>query len=310
MLVFGTQVHLITFVFILLELMMFSYQLIYYLSRPQDRQRLWYLILLALMLFYNIAGGLFPDSKLPLNITVQMMIAYGAGFLMASYFPFYFYKAFDLKSLRWHALYGVPLFLIAPYVIFFVIDYAIHGDLEKDLIYGMVVPFIYAIVLLYVMFRAIRRKHMTERNSGQYTKEITMYLAISPWASLTVFGVVEDSQVVEVLCTNSGVIFISFLFISKSVRHARQEYEQLMAYGMTGINANILERNTERFQLTKRQVEIVLLIRQGLTYKEIAEALFISEKTVSNHLQNVYEKTGAGNKMQLLHILTDVNAAS
>jgi len=305
MLVFGTQCHLITFIFISLELMMLSYQLVYYLSRPSDRQRWWYLILLILMILYNVAGGMFPDPKLPVNLEVQMMIAYGTGFLMASYFPYYFYKAFDLHGLRWHALYGVPLFLILPYIVFFVIDYAIHGNLEKDLEYGMIVPLVYALVLLFVIFRAIRRKYRIQPDRGQFLQETAMYLAIIPWASLAIFGLVEKSQVLEVLFTNTGIVFISFLFITKSIRRARQEYDQLMAYSMTGINADILEQNSARYQLTKRQIEIVLLIRQGMTYREIADTLFISEKTVSNHLQNVYEKTGAGNKLQLLHILAD-----
>ena len=119
MLVFRTQIHIVTFIFIVLELMMLSFQFFYYLFRPEDRNRLWYLILLVLMLFYNITGGLFPDPNINLSISLQEMIAYGSGFLMASYFPFYFYKAFDLKSLRWHAYYGVPLFLMLPYVVFF-----------------------------------------------------------------------------------------------------------------------------------------------------------------------------------------------
>jgi DNA-binding CsgD family transcriptional regulator len=305
MLVYGTQCHLITFIFIILELMMLSYQLAYYLSRPQDRRRLWYLLLLILMILYNVTGGLFPDPKIPLGIPVQLMIAYGTGFLMASYFPFYFYKAFELSTLRWHALYGVPLFLMLPYLVFFVIMYTIHGDMEKTLVYGMIIPFVYAMVLLFVMFRAIRQKHQVQRDRGQYLEEVAMYLAISPWASLAVFGVVEKSQVVEVLCTNTGVVFISFIFISKAIKRSRREYEQLMAYGMAGVNADVLNDNSVRYQLTKRQIEIVLLIRKGMTYREIADTLFISEKTVSNHLQNVYEKTGANNKMQLLQKLTE-----
>src|ERR1700754_4581643 len=100
MLVFGTQVHIVTFIFIMLEFIMFCFQFIYYLFRPQDKPRKWNLILLALMLFYNITGGLFPDPKITsISVSVQLMIAYGCGFLMASYFPFYFYKAFDLLIL-------------------------------------------------------------------------------------------------------------------------------------------------------------------------------------------------------------------
>ncbi|QEC77270.1 hypothetical protein [Mucilaginibacter ginsenosidivorax] len=207
---------------------MLVFQVSYYLFRPEDKNRLLYLILLALLLFYNITGGLFPDPQFTLSVATQLMIAYGSGFLMASYFPYYFYKAFNLRSLRWHALFRVPLLLMLPYVIFFVIVYTLYGNLDISIKYGMIVPFIYALVLLWVMFKAIRKKHKTQRNNNQYLEEIAMYLAISPWAALTVFGFVEKSQLVEVLCTNTGIIAISFLFIWKSIKKARYEYQRLL----------------------------------------------------------------------------------
>ena len=64
MLVFGTQIHIVTFIFIVMEAGMCMFQLFYYLFRPQELNRLLYLILLTLMLFYNITGGLFPDPKI------------------------------------------------------------------------------------------------------------------------------------------------------------------------------------------------------------------------------------------------------
>src|SRR6266704_3650631 len=105
-LVWGTQIEVITAIFIALEIIMFLFQLASFFYWPGDKNRGWFLLLLFLMLLYNITGGLFPDAKIPIALSVQEMIAYGTGFLMASYFPFYFYKAFELKALRWHALFG------------------------------------------------------------------------------------------------------------------------------------------------------------------------------------------------------------
>ena len=303
MLVFGTQIQIVTFIFIVLEFCMFIFQIFYYLFRPQDSRRLWYLLLLFLFQFYNITGGLFPDPKIDIPIPTQEMIAYGSGFLMASFFPFYFYKAFDLKSLRWHALFGVPLFLMLPYLIFFVIIYTVNGKLNVDIRYGMIVPFIYAIILLWVMFRAIRRKYEAERDKNQYVEEIAMYCAVSPWAALAFFGLVEASQLIEVLCTNTGIIIISILFIWKSIKIARWEYEQLQEIGTYGFQLEAFEHNCRSYRLTNREIQIVLLIRQGLTYKEISNKLFISGKTVDNHMQHVYEKTEVSNKIALIHKL-------
>lgn len=269
---------------------MLLFQFFYYLFRPEDKNRLYYLILLTLLLFYNITGGLFPDPNISIPIDIQEMVAYGSGFLMASYFPFYFYKAFDLKRLKWHAFYGVPLFLILPYVIFFVIDYAIQGDLNQDLKYGMIAPFIYALVLLGVIFRAIRIQYQTNRDRKQYFEEIAMHFAVVPWAALAFFGFIEENQVVEVLFTNTGIIAITFLFILKSIQKARMEYRRVLKLQLDGTSEEIVQENIRRYNLTKTEAEIVQLLLKGLSNKEIADQLFISEETVKKHLYNIFKK--------------------
>jgi DNA-binding CsgD family transcriptional regulator len=44
--------------------------------------------------------------------------------------------------------------------------------------------------------------------------------------------------------------------------------------------------------LTAREVEVLTLVAEGRTNREIASALFISEHTVARHLQNIFAKTG------------------
>ena len=44
--------------------------------------------------------------------------------------------------------------------------------------------------------------------------------------------------------------------------------------------------------LTARERDIATLAAQGESSKEIAERLFLSVRTVNNHLQNVYSKLG------------------
>jgi LuxR family maltose regulon positive regulatory protein len=55
--------------------------------------------------------------------------------------------------------------------------------------------------------------------------------------------------------------------------------------------------------LTRREQEVMGLIRQGLTNKEIARALWISESTAKVHVQHVFEKMG-------VHSRTEAIAAS
>lgn len=48
----------------------------------------------------------------------------------------------------------------------------------------------------------------------------------------------------------------------------------------------------ERAKLTKREAEIAEMFAWGATKKDVANHLYLSERTVENHARNIYEKTG------------------
>lgn len=304
MLIFNTEMHLVTFIFVLLELMMLACQLFYYFSRPQDKRRLWFLWLLLLLLFYNLTGGLFPDPEIGLSIILQNILAYGSGFLMASYFPWYFYKNFELAGLRFHAVYGVLCFLILPYVVSFILIYPFTRDLEAAVSWGMIVPFVYSLVLFFVMLRAVAKEVLDkQRQRVIYTKVemYAMFLAVTPWICMSVFSYLHINQWIEALVTNLGFVWVFILFMARSAQRSRTEHLKLQE--LDRVYSATFESNCERHGLTGREVEIAALLGRGLTYMEIAATLFIAGKTVDSHIQNIFLKTGAKNKIELLQLL-------
>jgi len=50
--------------------------------------------------------------------------------------------------------------------------------------------------------------------------------------------------------------------------------------------------------LSKREYEVLTLVAEGLNNKEIADRLFISEKTVKNHVSNIFKKIGVSDRIQ------------
>lgn len=50
--------------------------------------------------------------------------------------------------------------------------------------------------------------------------------------------------------------------------------------------------------LTRREYEVICLIAEGLNNKDIAGKLFISEKTVKNHVSNIFKKIGVNDRVQ------------
>ena len=53
-------------------------------------------------------------------------------------------------------------------------------------------------------------------------------------------------------------------------------------------------------QLSAREREVLLLAARGLSSKEVAKRLFISERTVQTHLASIYDKLGSKNKTEAL----------
>ena len=51
-------------------------------------------------------------------------------------------------------------------------------------------------------------------------------------------------------------------------------------------------------KLTKREIEVLTLVIEGKSSKEVAEQLFVSKRTVDFHLANIYSKLSVSNRVQ------------
>lgn len=306
--VFGTDMELVTFIFLILEIIMFLFQLLLYLQRPREKKRLYYLSLLLLFIFYNVFGGLFPDPNfkgVPLHI--QNLLAWGSGFVLACFMPFYFYKGFNLEKLRFHALYGVWLFLCGPFVVFFGIEYTVSGNIERVVKHAVIIPFIYAIICINAMYRSIKQKQLDDKKSSG--KEMYLNLiAVAPWVAMPILSYFRVSQLPEVLVMNGGFLIITGVFIWEAIKQSREEVIQL---GMLLMNNKAngssegFDENGKRFNLSPREMEVAKLVKKGLKYREIADKLFIQERTVTTHIQKMFIKTGTRNKVELINALKD-----
>lgn len=59
------------------------------------------------------------------------------------------------------------------------------------------------------------------------------------------------------------------------------------------------EANPHRFGLTRRELQVVPLMVQGYSNREIAGTLSISIQTVKHHCSHIYDKIGASNRLEL-----------
>lgn len=262
MLVFNTELHIITFLIILIEMVFFCHQVIYYLSRPTDKNRLYFLILLFLLIQHNLVGGLLPDKNIPIPIIVQNIIAYAVAFAMSMYFPYYFYKAFKLEKMKFYAYWGNILFLFGPFLLCFVIPYYLTNNFALSRKLAMIVPFFYTLSFFYSLRYAINARNKALNNVGSKKDALGMYIAVILFGFLSLIAFFETdlnnllkpilhfhngSQVVEILTTNSGLLVMTFLFIRQTVKQSKDEYNKLLISEkqLQVLNSELLESQKE-----------------------------------------------------------------
>ncbi len=64
------------------------------------------------------------------------------------------------------------------------------------------------------------------------------------------------------------------------------------------------------FNISPREEEIIRLILQGMSNKDIQAALFISHNTVKNHVYNIYQKMNIKSRLQLVSVVLNLTSSS
>lgn len=66
----------------------------------------------------------------------------------------------------------------------------------------------------------------------------------------------------------------------------------------------------DHIKLSSREKDIVKLMMEGFTNREISEKLFISESTVETHRKNIYRKTDTHSLTKLIQLVNDLDLLS
>ena len=74
-----------------------------------------------------------------------------------------------------------------------------------------------------------------------------------------------------------------------------------------GENNVSFERFCEKYEISKREKEVIHEICSGLSNQQIADRLFISLQTVKDHTHRIYGKTNCNSRAQLISMVNENN---
>jgi two-component system, NarL family, response regulator DegU len=131
------------------------------------------------------------------------------------------------------------------------------------------------------------------------TRELKQYLPDIPVIILTMFA---DEDTVRAAFA-AGAVGYLVKDCSTSEMVATVTAAALGAGELGGSLANVFLRGAPRRDgpntvLTRREVEVLQMLANGAASGDVAKKLFISGKTVKNHLAHIYSKLGATSRTQ------------
>lgn len=86
-----------------------------------------------------------------------------------------------------------------------------------------------------------------------------------------------------------------------AIRVLMKNGEYIQPSLVPALNSKLLSRDMDRDKialLTKRELEVLILVANGMFNKEIATTLHISERTVKNHISNIFRKIEVSDRTQ------------
>jgi signal transduction histidine kinase/DNA-binding NarL/FixJ family response regulator len=296
MLLPGTQMHIVTFGFVCIEIVIFFYLLIYRLARPDDKTAFLNIILISLLITYNVTGGLLPDPKLPGSEFIQLVIAYFTGFITPCFFPYYVYKAFGLEKMKFHAYKGVYLFLILPYFIFIIV-YAITNNINtaKNL---LVLPVLYALWVIYSLIKAIKFKYQQDFYSNESKEEVAvLFLSITPWVGLPIIDYFNLGQAAEASITNTGFLLLLGLHLKRHIQELRKEHEKVV-----DSEQRLYDWNTKlQEEVNKRTKELEKINEQRTnTFVNLAHETKTPLTLINNYLEEYINSKGSSEELNVV----------
>ncbi len=111
-------------------------------------------------------------------------------------------------------------------------------------------------------------------------------------------GIDPESLQQVLSVTSNGGVWVTRSLLPRLVTELRNYVQAHRPPDQKPVNDGLSE-------LTQREKEIVRLIGEGASNKQVASALAISERTVKGHLSNVFQKLGVSDRLNLVLLVRE-----
>lgn len=119
-----------------------------------------------------------------------------------------------------------------------------------------------------------------------------LILAIILLFQLSKYALISNNLQIEIVI---ALIAIIFFFVGIYI-HKKSLHKPILS------STEINNKKIESLEISKREYEVLVKIAEGLSNKEIADKLFLSESTIKTHVSNLLVKLDARRRTQAVQI--------
>lgn len=144
---------------------------------------------------------------------------------------------------------------------------------------------------------------MPEMNGNDLARQVRSHFPLIKILALSMNGegelvseMIDEADISGYILKNTGKqeLIHALDKIAKGGIYFSEEVIQALS------QADKRKKETQEAHLTDREIEIIQLIEKEFSNKQIAEQLFISERTVETHRKNIFRKTGTNSVIGLV----------
>ena len=129
---------------------------------------------------------------------------------------------------------------------------------------------------------------------------LAILLVLLKWLEYSFF--VKDLRLETYLGIVGGIFTLLGIWIGWKLTHKHKAREAVMNTDFLQKPDQIEYKPHSRINLSPRELEVLVLISQGLSYQEIADQLFVSLSTIKTHASNIFSKLDVQRRTQAVMV--------
>lgn len=175
-----------------------------------------------------------------------------------------------------------------------------------------------SVVIFTVVFALGSKNNLKDRDTGRYILAMSILVNFSNlWNNIIVVAVFAKQMELTLICSKLyGITAVALLLINlySLIYIYKKDFSPLFSSGREiredkhMSEGESIDYISQKYRLTEREREVMMLAYGGMTNPDIAQELFISKNTVKRHMYNIFEKLHVSTRVELVHMINSQRA--